>query len=1378
MHMRKSLAYLSIAVFSGTALCAYLPASAAISGQVAEELQVGDFHLTGKSLAYRYKDMFMAANITGYNYIGGMMLPLAFTADMTGSFIQVDYQHGRAEGWVETPENTFLLDMPSRRLVIGKLERVLPQGVAAMVGNEMYVDASFLATLLPVNYQINYDTNIIDLQPQKDLRVFQRMDFVNRYFENIRKQAGLPYRPWTLEEAIAASTPDNPVIQQPAVPPSLRHAGKGATETPTQPGLTPQLDAAPAPLAEEAEQSVAQEEPVLAAPGISRAAPVGAVESKDEVPPLDEDAQESESLRVAGLNITLDTKGKDELQAVANPMLNENNLLILEPEIDNIRGDYIEVYQHESGYYLPLGYLMDMLELGIGVNPETMEASGFFINEDNTFYLNGKTNEAIIKGEKISFPAGLVVANPFEIYVDAQLLAKLLPLDFEVNMTELALSIFPREELPLQAKLKRGQKWAKIAMWKKHNEGGKEKTPMVYTPYKAVSVPTADVRLGSSYSSDSGSTRTQASVVASGDLGYLNTETFALSQIDEEDNYTTLRFKAGRTDPEGKLLGPLEAKEAYVGDVQSYPMPLVSSSQLGRGAKISNRELLRPDQFDETDFYGDAQPGWEVELYQNNVLIDFQLVGDDGRYSFTNVPISYGDNTFRIVQYGPQGQKQEEVREFNIDDQMPKPGKVHYAVSVNEQRKGLMDFTESETAQPTNEGLAAIGMAEYGINEKLAIGTGFAHVPVQELGGNVAEYDFASANLRTSILGLRSTIDTAYDVSNGGWAAGVTSLARYGLTNIRAEQRYYEEFDSAENLRSFLRPLTMEEILDGETDRQIESRQQTRSDFTIGRPFSLPFLGNVSTSGNVLYETFEAGETDFSLSGRVSKNYLGSNFAAGLRYRTLDSQELGDEDSVDGTLSVRHNFSKDLLFRTALRYQMVPDLEPSAVSLSLQKQWTEDVNSRLEYTESLSDEGIRRLAGYLNWDFDKFYLSPRVAVDEDAEYLVGLELQFSLGMDDRTRNWHMTSERQATSGSVSARVFMDENADGVMNEGEKPLEGVTLNNKRQTTDESGVAFIPRVRAHHPSKVRVDKGSVASFGATPKEAAYAVVTHPGVTTQLEYPVVPTLEVEGHAYLEENGEQLEYPGLLLELVNSDGEVVRQMRTEFDGYYYLEDVYPGVYTLRVAEKEIEGKNLVVQPHTIDTAALRNKGEYEGFAGGYDFMVARQGTGDEAPDTAFAQAEEAPTDEKPADESQLAKAAPSEPAEVAAPSPVQEEATPPDAAVEAEVVEAPAPPAPVMPSTTTLPATALLPAEKRNVFVQAGMYCDYTNAQRQVDTLTVAGFNASLKGRSHNGQSCYLVHVGPALDLAAAEAITLELQNMGLEKPVIVEENTQLYE
>ena len=81
---------------------------------------------------------------------------------------------------------------------------------------------------------------------------------------------------------------------------------------------------------------------------------------------------------------------------------------------------------------------------------------------------------------------------------------------------------------------------------------------------------------------------------------------------------------------------------------------------------MSSYATAQATRFDRTVIEGNSLPGYEAELYRNNVLLDFQVVGDDGRFSFTDVPLQIGRNEIVVVQYGPQGQRREETFSFFV----------------------------------------------------------------------------------------------------------------------------------------------------------------------------------------------------------------------------------------------------------------------------------------------------------------------------------------------------------------------------------------------------------------------------------------------------------------------------------------------------------------------------------------------------------------------------------------------------------------------------------------------------------------------------------------------------------------------------------------
>src|SRR3546814_19610560 len=70
---------------------------------------------------------------------------------------------------------------------------------------------------------------------------------------------------------------------------------------------------------------------------------------------------------------------------------------------------------------------------------------------------------------------------------------------------------------------------------------------------------------------------------------------------DNEGVPDSLRMRLYRTDPAGRLLGPLKATHYGVGDVGLLSTGIVAASAPGRGAVLPNRPVERPDAFDKPD---------------------------------------------------------------------------------------------------------------------------------------------------------------------------------------------------------------------------------------------------------------------------------------------------------------------------------------------------------------------------------------------------------------------------------------------------------------------------------------------------------------------------------------------------------------------------------------------------------------------------------------------------------------------------------------------------------------------------------------------------------------------------------------------------------
>ena len=116
----------------------------------------------------------------------------------------------------------------------------------------------------------------------------------------------------------------------------------------------------------------------------------------------------------------------------------------------------------------------------------------------------------------------------------------------------------------------------------------------------------------------------------------------------------------------------------------------------------------------------------------------------------------------------------------------------------------------------------------------------------------------------------------------------------------------------------------------------------------------------------------------------------------------------------------------------------------------------------------------------------------------------------------------------------------------------------------------------------------------------KHEGREVVSRPGRPVLLEFPVVPTGEVDGTVFLK-RGERIKpVSKALVQLVNSEGEVIMEERTAFDGFYLFSMVPLGKYTLRVSPDQVQRLNLKTPPEQ----AINLKAD-EPFMSGMDITV-----------------------------------------------------------------------------------------------------------------------------------------------------------------------------
>ncbi|PAM94542.1 hypothetical protein B4N84_12105, partial [Flavobacterium sp. IR1] len=99
------------------------------------------------------------------------------------------------------------------------------------------------------------------------------------------------------------------------------------------------------------------------------------------------------------------------------------------------------------------------------------------------------------------------------------------------------------------------------------------------------------------------------------------------------------------------------------------------------GDQVSNSPMYNRRSFGTYSLNDYTEPRWTVELYVNNILVDFTEADASGFYSF-EVPLMYGNTAVSLRHYGPWGEERIEERVINIPYNFVPKNEVEYTLSA------------------------------------------------------------------------------------------------------------------------------------------------------------------------------------------------------------------------------------------------------------------------------------------------------------------------------------------------------------------------------------------------------------------------------------------------------------------------------------------------------------------------------------------------------------------------------------------------------------------------------------------------------------------------------------------------------------------------
>lgn len=816
----------------------------------------------------------------------------------------------------------------------------------------------------------------------------------------------------------------------------------------------------------------------------------------------------------------------------AQGSVDDSNAIVLEAVLDgHVLSDSLTAYQDGDQFLLPLGELARLLTLAITVNAQEGSASGFLIREDRLFGLHVGRALVNVNGHEQHVDPSLVRVLGDDIYVAQKALQQWLSIDFDVDLPTLQLRIKPRVRLPMQERLQRERAGAPPgALGAPASRDSAY--PQLNAPYAMARAPFIDQTLGSDarFGRDSGQYKTAYAAYLTTDL--LGMEAAAYITASRDKPLPEMRMSLARHDPDGQMLGPLQARTVELGHVVVPSMPnVLMSGQGGMGVMASNHPLGQPTNFDRHSIRGDLPPGWDVTLYYNDALVGYQPAGADGRYAFDDLPLSFGPNEFRLVFNGPLGQVRVEKQHFLLDQSVVKPGEFFYALAHQQAPGGALD----------------VAQFDLGLTQAVSAQVGLVRQPASE---RAPAASYAQLGLRTYWDSL--ILNTQLTQSPGGGLLSDTGIkTRVG--------RYAVAFDHIQRNQRF----TSEVFAPGQDN--IRFRDKLGLTGSVQADDWAP----VSLALEAAHDVLASGSDKLGVAGRVSTLLAGSAVSNSLRW-----QRDAHKYSTDGSVQVSRRVI-DIGLNAQLDYALNPVAAVRALALTADHSLANGyrVNGGVLHSPT---SRTTQFSGGLSKSFGGFAMAVSAGYSTRHELTVGLQFFMALSRDPRSGNWFGDAQPLAGTGAVSVQAFVDKNMNGVRDPDEEPVPnaGFLIGSGGRypvRTGRDGTAFINRLSPAQYADIALDPSTLEDPQWKPAVKGVRVLPRPGVVQTVDFPVIYTAEVEGTVYLvDAAGRRRGIGDARLELVNAQGELVASTKSAPDGYYLLHQVVPGPATLRIAPEQ----------------------------------------------------------------------------------------------------------------------------------------------------------------------------------------------------------------
>ena len=854
---------------------------------------------------------------------------------------------------------------------------------------------------------------------------------------------------------------------------------------------------------------------------------------------------------------------------------NESSLL-LRPRFDNIIFDYdIYSFVKDGTLYYSLVDIIDVFELAIDFDEETQKGKGWFLREDWKFTADLKNNNITTKGKSYVVSDQDVVFDKGLTLISQKNVEKWLEIKFVPDIEQQYLTVESKYPLPAVARHQRQKK--DLRSESIDNVAQLPRHPIEYDWFD---LNTANIRLSTQHkkrANESLETTARGTITTEGQV--LKHEAYVLLGLDNEIKPNFVVSRLSKKDEAGELLGPLKAYQYALGDTDLVNVPLTGDSRQELGFRVSNRPFDDLE-FNTTDISGNALPGWDVELYQNNILTLSTVIGDDGFYEFPDIQLFGGDNIFELFFYGPQGEIRRKEINVPVTPKLLSSDKGTYDVSVS--------LSDTRTYQANNDtSLEDQGTPHIAALYNKSFGRTFTQIGLRNRDVAGENKSFLGAGFTRLFGDVIITGQLGVD-DNFKTAAQLTGNKKIKKWNVSLSS-FIQDEDYAPIEISASKILQ----LNGSAQRSFVPVRGTRA--------------NLSTS--VEYNKTADNDKVYLARLGTSVQQHKFNISNNLFYQRNIQDSGLSTTRMDNNLSFRRSF-KNMFVRAGLNY----NVEPNATLDRFFGQFNYYPNDRFTgdvLVEYQPEQDFRQLRFSLNYINDYMRTSPFIEFGSRDEVLAGVNLSFNLVDVPKSNAPLLTSKRSIGRGLVSSFVYHDKNGNYAFDDDDEALPDVTVESvnvkRRVDTNDKGYSLIHNLPTRRATDIQLDNYSLPDPYMIAAKSGVSVFPSAGEIVELDFPVHMSGEIDGTISVRDKrgdttplkrADVVLYP--VTDPKKNGHEKKIKAETALDGFYVASQVPPGKYIMTVSNETAKRVNASLPPPRVIDIGHEGEALY-----GYNFEL-----------------------------------------------------------------------------------------------------------------------------------------------------------------------------